>query len=80
MDQHKDLRIKNSYSDENERVSFQIEIHSCADKSYCKSDDDIANLLEKIYFTFYNLEENVEFGNPLNIGKRPIRAIDAFHS
>ena len=80
MDNLDELKVKNGYSNQTERISFQVEIHKCSGENSCRDTADITNLLDNVYFTFYNLEENVEFGNPSNIGKRPIRGSDAFHS
>ena len=77
------LRVKNSYSNKEHRVSFSIQVVIC-DSS--EPEDDCANIelidefLDDIYFTTYILQENIEFGDISNIGKRPVKANDKFHS
>ena len=50
------------------------------DPTYCREDLAVDRILNKIFFTVYYIDENVEFGNPLNIGKNPVAATDTFHS
>lgn len=82
----KDLwRLKSSYTDHN-RVSFVIGINQCykeaewnKDKvTTCKDNHAISEFLSRVYFTSYLIEEKLEFGNPLTVGKRPIHIDDNF--
>ena len=78
------MSIKNDYTNQRDRESFQIEIVRCDDSNgninNCHGDTPTTNLLEKVFFTFYNTEQNVEFGDPKNLGISPLRISDAFHS
>ena len=79
------LKIKNIYSNLDDRRSFSLEIIKCKDKKdqpkpTCKTDPEIKLLLPELYFTFYYIEENIAFGDHSNIGKRPITSSDKFHS
>ena len=49
--------IKNGYTNRTERLSFSIEIHKCNDRynPECKPNEEIVDLLDKIYFNFYML-------------------------
>ena len=70
------IKIKNGYSNYTERVSFSFEIIECSksqDQS-CKEEGEIKNLLDNIFFTFFYVNENVEFGDKTSIGSRPIIA------
>ena len=61
------LFIKNSYSNNKERTSFSVVATVCKNSTVCASKEDIDELLEKIYFTFYIVEEMVEFGNDITL-------------
>ena len=57
------FNVANSYSDEEYRESFSIEIWKC-DKTHnkkCESDEEINRLLRSVYFTLYQVEERVQF-------------------
>ena len=76
-----DLKVKNSYSNKKERVSFSIQAVLCDQPNEnCADPEKIDQFLKDIFFTSYILEENVEFGDISNIGKRPISVNDKFHS
>jgi hypothetical protein len=70
------LRLKNSYSNKEDRVSFSIQGVLCNDESSeiyekdseCASDSDIDDFLESVYMTMNILEESIMFGEPGNIG------------
>ena len=79
------LKMKNIYSDLDDRRSFSLEIIRCKedpnDPSFkCKTKDEMNLLFPELYFTFYYIEENIAFGDSTNIGKRPITSSDKFHS
>ena len=75
------LRVKNSYSDKDERVSFSLQAVAC-DQSLdtCASTADIEEFFKEVYFTTYILKENIAFGDNSNIMKRPVSVTDQFHS
>lgn len=74
-------RIKNSYTNYDERHSFNIAVVVCnnetAGSEGCATKDDIDFLLERLYFTFYVVEDNVQFSE---VGENPYFTIDKFHS
>ena len=76
------LQIKNGYTNIKDRVSFSIEIHTCDQNtdSSCKSNEEIENLLKKMYFTMYYLEEAVSFKDSSLLNKRPLKTKETFHS
>ena len=47
------------------------------DPDDCADPEDIKYLLDKIYFTMYVVEDNVEFND---VGKDPFYTNDKFHS
>ena len=58
MDTIKDLlRVKNSYSDKNERVSFSIQAVACDqnEDENCASTPDREEFFNEVYFTVYIL-------------------------
>ena len=80
------FQLKNGYTS-SDRISFSIEVSQCVpiitfkgfdSISSCKSPSEIGDFLNKIYFTSYMLEENVEFGNVKNVGQRPILSNDKY--
>lgn len=77
-------KLKNGYSNQNERVSFNIQAAVCDNSTFdesadvkCAPEEDIIYLLERIYFTFYLVEDNVQFSD---IGVDPYYTVDRFHS
>lgn len=75
------LRVKNSYIDKNERVSFSIQAVACdPNLETCASTDDLDEFFNEVYFTTYVLSEKIAFGDSSNIGKRPVQSVDQFHS
>ena len=75
------LRVKNSYNDKDERVSFSMQAVSCdSDVEECADPASIDQFFEDIYFTLYVLLENIAFGDNSSIGKRPVAVHDQFHS
>jgi hypothetical protein len=55
-------RIKNTYGDQKERISFSVEIEKCENKqdpTYCKRDQTMKDFLNNIYFTLYYTQEHV---------------------
>lgn len=62
MDKIKDeLKVKNSYSNKEDRVSFSIQAVNCniEEDSNCESAENIKDFFESLYFTTYILEEQV---------------------
>ena len=52
------LRVKNSYTDKNERVSFSIQAVACdPNVETCASTDDLDEFFNEVYFTTYVLTE-----------------------
>ena len=72
-------RIKNGYTNYDERISFNIAVVVCNNDtdSNCATKDDIDFLLDKLYFTFYVVEDNVSFSE---VGQKPFYTVDKFHS
>ena len=70
------LAIKNDYTDAKDRESFQIEIIKCdhtIPENNCRGPTQSKALLNKIYFTMYYTDHNVEFGDINNLGSSPLR-------
>ena len=79
------LRVKNSYYNEDNRVSFHIEINKCnrwngikANSHYskesiykhdCKLDPVIEKMLNVVFFTFQTMNVDVEFGGDIDDSK-----------
>ena len=66
-----------------ERISFSYEVVRCSippPGMTCKDKTAMGELLDEVYFTLYHLDENVAFGDPTNIGMRPIKVSDRIHS
>lgn len=75
------LRVKNSYTDQDERVSFSIQAVACDNETEtCADPGAVEKFFEDVYFTAYILKENIAFGEKSNIGKRPVSVNDQFHS
>jgi len=68
------LKLKNGYFNTTERISFSIEIIKCNKKTdpSCKAEEAIEKLLTQTQFNLFLLEENIDFANKENIGKRPV--------
>jgi hypothetical protein len=65
------MKLKNSYSNLQDRTSFSIVAAICTETDgTCEDIENINLLLEKLYFTMFILEEMVEFSD--QIGVRPI--------
>ena len=81
MEKVKDvLRIKNSYDNLNERISFDIRIRKCdslIDGIECKSDEVIERLLKMIRFDILYLKD---FVNHNVKGKSQLVTTETFHS
>tara|TARA_B110000285_G_C14934631_1_gene518970 strand:+ start:147 stop:434 length:288 start_codon:yes stop_codon:yes gene_type:complete len=75
------LRVKNSYSNKEERISFSIQAVNCDNSTEdCQEFSIIEKFFDNMFFTVYVLEENIEFGDVANIGKKPLSTTDTFHS
>ena len=72
------IKIKNGYSNSDDRASFSIEVMKCTHGS-CKGAIPIVKILKELFFTLYYLEENIEFGSD-NLGEIPTHVGDTFHS
>ena len=55
------MKLKNAYTNSNERVSFAVEIIKCDinEDSTCKTELEIEGLLNELYFTLYYLKDHV---------------------
>ena len=81
-----DYRVLNGYSNYTDRNSFAVEILKCnpekriaENKTECANETNIAKVLDLIYFTYYYLEENIQFANN-KLHNRPIETRDVYHS
>jgi len=65
--------VMNGYTNYTDRNSFAVEIIKCNNKvnPNCKDEKDIAKVLDLIYFTYYYLEESIQFANN-KLHDRPI--------
>lgn len=70
-------RVENKYTNYTYRVSFSVDIHICipGGRIECKSNESVKRFLEDYYFTFYTLQERVDFSLA-----RPIKTISTFNS
>ena len=75
-----DFILKNTYNNPDERISFRVEIAKCALEEKCKDEVMIKNLLSKIMFKMYYLDEVANLTDPDSYRKRPIGAFDQLHS
>ena len=68
------LKVRNSYSNKQDRGSFSITAVLCEDPDAGCTDDqqNIKDLLNNIMFNLYVYEEEISFGDTQNIGKRPV--------
>jgi hypothetical protein len=79
MDEVKDyLQVKSPYTDRKERFAFAIHASVCekAKNDTCAESTEVDKLLENMLFNMYIQEEDVNFGDIHNIGKRPIESQD----
>lgn len=53
-------KVKNSYTNKTERISFNIEIIECEGPG-CESPSNISKLLDNLEFTIFTLVDRVEF-------------------
>jgi len=71
----------NGYTNQTERISFQVEILKCqGEKNNCRGKAAIDSVFDKIFFTLLYLDETLEFANPNNVGLKPTKDFDTFHS
>ena len=75
-------RIKNSYSNVTERLSFNLEIITCNIDVHndCATDEDISEFSDKIILTQYFLQETINYRDSNNYGKKPTRVESIFYS
>ena len=73
------MQIKNGYSAD-ERVSFSIQINKCFNttEQVCESEENIAKLMEGIYFTLYIAEKDLILNYPSTYGGSPLIVKDKF--
>jgi len=73
--------IKNGYSNDEDRVSFSVEIVKCNEEEgeTCKNKELVSKLLNSMYFTMYNIEETIDFKDPDKMMERPVRTLNKFH-
>ena len=74
-------KVENSYTNMTKRDSFAFEVVKCSPihSSECKSDNDIAIVLDLIYFTMYYVSEQIQFGSN-ELKELPIKASEEYHS
>ena len=73
-------KLKNEYSNHNDRKSFNVQAALCDNKTSevpCAPREHTIYLLNRLQFTFYILEDYIQFGN---IGETPYATINKFHS
>lgn len=72
-------RVENKYTNYTYRVSFSVDIHMCIPTNgiTCKSNDKVKLFLEDYYFTFFTLQERIDFTMET---ERPIKTISTFNS
>ena len=77
-----EYRVKNSYSNYKEWISFSFEIHKCTNTTEITYEDDnaISKLIKELQFTMYTLTETSEINSKTNNGRKPTFLIDKFHS
>ena len=73
------LKVKNGYTNTEDRASFSLEILKCSGDD-CESDPKISSMLDKIMFNIFILSEDLEIGNIENYGTRPLITTEKFHS
>ena len=63
------------------RQSFSVEIIKCNREinKWCKNDSDISKLLKQFYFTYYIVQQRVEFVDD-NLNQNPLITQNLFHS
>ena len=74
-------KVMNSYTNEQLRRSFSVEIWTCnsvLDKN-CRTDSQITDFLNNFYFTMFTTNEKAEFTKS-NLNKRPVSIKDTVHS
>ena len=70
-------RLKNGYTNRNERVSFSIDIYKCDGNKFCKSDGQIEQALKNMYLTFFHSETQLNFEH---FDENPMLVQDGYHS
>ena len=74
------LQVKNGYSNNEDRISFGIEIHKCDNSDECKSDDEISTFLDNVIWTIYTIEWGIDFYDTSLVGKNPLITHEIFLS
>lgn len=71
--------LRNGYTSSKDRRSFNVQAALCDNTidSNCASPEEIKFLLERLYFTFYIIEDNIQFGE---MGQKPFLTVNKFHS
>ena len=69
--------LRNGYTSSKDRRSFNVQAALCDEGPDCAPREDIAFLLDKLYFTFYVVEDNIQFGD---LGEKPFLTVNKFHS
>lgn len=69
--------LRNGYTSSKNRRSFNVQAALCDEGPDCAPREDIAFLLDKLYFTFYVVEDNIQFGD---LGEKPFLTVNKFHS
>lgn len=73
-------KLKNEYSNHNDRKSFNVQVALCDNSTSpvpCAPIEDTIYLLNQLMFSFYVLEDTIEFGS---IKKKPYKTVNTFHS
>ena len=80
-DLKEDYKVYNGYTDAS-RKSFAVEIIKCTPdiRDDCKPHADIQKVVDEIYFTFYYLEEYIQWNEGNEMLERPITTRDVYHS
>lgn len=72
--------VDNKYTNRTNQRSFSVEVVACTgNSSNCKSHDEIQKFLKSFYFTFYTVQERVEFKKD-NLMQNPMSTKSYFHS
>ena len=63
-----------NYYESNDLTSFGIEIKACStlERNYCKTNDEINSLLQKLSIDYYILFDQIDLKNKSLYGTRPI--------
>ena len=82
MDVMKDvLKVENLFMNNRNRKYFALSAELCSgDLKDCYDEEKTSKMLKQVFFELHIYEERVVFGDNKYIGKRPITAVESFHS